>query len=417
MYKTEDDHLNWCLFSKVQVGELCRQTEKLFSDSTKRWGNGLIYTRTEIWYFPFKVSSHKIKIRNMTKVVKSIIGLILVMFAVVVLDSCNKQENEEAEFTASEQQALGDFQAVMPTARASSKVYYSTPSVGGYTPNSSRNTPLKEICGTAEGGIIRAQVIAKMGGLFCIKITKQDGSTFKSPGMAYIKSGAVCGKSVAIRTKLKEGYNAGDSEVLVYFNATFSMGYEHFYPMVIDAKTGARYYAEPILVYTDPLYSTDFKYNNVLGTANGVSVLCNTSEDEEGKSHENRGVKGRNQCTNFCLRYIEQVYQEKITSYQGAKLWWGDTKNFKNFKRYKNSGTVPPRPGDILVLSNDKYGHVSIIMEVGDTYIKVAQQNSGPGKNNKEWLPIGGVYSRSGNFVNTTAAGYSVIGWMRYHKN
>lgn len=184
----------------------------------------------------------------MTKVVKSIIGLILVMFAVVVLDSCNKQENEEAEFTASEQQTLGDFQAVMPTARASSTVYYSTPSVGGYTPNSSRNTPLKEICGAAEGGIIRAQVIAKMGGLFCIKITKQDGSTFKSPGMAYIKSGAVCGKSVAIRTKLKEGYNAGDSEVLVYFNATFSMGYEHFYPMVIDAKTGARYYAEPILV-------------------------------------------------------------------------------------------------------------------------------------------------------------------------
>ena len=36
MYKTEDDHLNWYLFSKVQVGELCRQTEKLFSDSTKR---------------------------------------------------------------------------------------------------------------------------------------------------------------------------------------------------------------------------------------------------------------------------------------------------------------------------------------------------------------------------------------------
>mgnify|MGYP000996884513 FL=1 len=56
-------------------------------------------------------------------------------------------------------------------------------------------------------------------------------------------------------------------------------------------------------------------------------------------------------------------------------------------------------------------------MEVGDTYIKVAQQNSGPGKNNKEWLPIGGVYSRLGNFVNTTATGYSVIGWMRYHKN
>jgi|GEM_PF-4848584 len=50
----------------------------------------------------------------MTKVVKLIIGLILAMFAVVVLDSCNKQENEEAEFTASEQQTLGDFQAVMP---------------------------------------------------------------------------------------------------------------------------------------------------------------------------------------------------------------------------------------------------------------------------------------------------------------
>ena len=360
----------------------------------------------------------------MTKVVKSIIGLILAMFAVVVLDSCNKQENEEAEFTASEQQTLGDFQAVMPTARASSTVYYSTPSVGGYTPNSSRNTPLKEICGTAEGGIIRAQVIAKMGGLFCIKITKQDGSTFKSPGMAYIKSGAVYGKSVAIRTKLKEGYNAGDSEVLVYFNATFSMGYEHFYPMVIDAKTGARYYAEPILVYTDPLYSTDFKYNNVLGTANGVSVLCNTSEDEEGKSHENRGVKGKNQCTNFCLRYIEQVYQEKIVHYYRASRWFYDNKNFSNFKRYNNGGSVAPRVGDILCFgkgTKDKdgkyFGHVAVIMEVSDTYVKIAQQNSGTGSTqDPQWYPIGGELERSGNTIIYPDSKFEIQGWMRYHK-
>lgn len=360
----------------------------------------------------------------MTKVVKSIIGLILVMFAVVVLDSCNKQENEEAEFTASEQQALGDFQAVMPTARTGSTVYYSTPSVGGYTPNSSRNTPLKEICGTAEGGIIRAQVIAKMGGLFCIKITKQDGSTFKSPGMAYIKSGAVCGKSVAIRTKLKEGYNAGDSEVLVYFNATFSMGYEHFYPMVIDAKTGARYYAEPILVYTDPLYSTDFKtYGNILGTANGVAVVCN-SLIEKGKLL-NANEKGENyQCTEFCVRYVNQIYKENIKHYYRASKWYTDYTNFKNFTRYSNGGDIAPRPGDILCFDkgakdkNGNYlGHVAIIMEVGYDYIRIAQQNSGTGsKTSPQWYPIGGTLQRSGNTILYPDSKFEIQGWMRYYK-
>ena len=298
------------------------------------------------------------------------------------------------------------------TARASSTVYYSTPSVGGYTPNSSRNTPLKEICGTAEGGIIRAQVIAKVGGLFCIKITKQDGSTFKSPGMAYIKSGAVCGKSVAIRTKLKEGYNAGDSEVLVYFNATFSMGYEHFYPMVIDAKTGTRYYAEPILVYTDPIFKAGpYKQGDNIGTANGVIV--------QAAGPKLGGSAKSVQCTEFCSRYYSQVYRKNIvnTGQNGGNAdTWFDKAKDKGLVAFTN-GTTKPQIGDIVCFENDPVsdtlnGHVAIIMEVGWNYIKIAHQNS---RSTKGWLqPIGGRldYDSSTKII-SSPANFTVQGVLR----
>ena len=413
MYKIEDDHLNWCLFSKVQVEELCRQTEKLFSDSTKRWGNGLIYTRTEIWYFPFKVSSHKIKIRNMTKVVKSIIGLILAMFAVVVLDSCNKQENEEAEFTASEQQALGDFQAVMPTARTGNTVYYSTPSVGGYTPNSSRNLPIKGICGTAVGGVIKAQVIQQTNGTFEVEITKQDGGFFSGKGTAYIKSASLCGGIAS-----KQEYSSFSRRIRLSFTATFDIGYTHFYPMIIDQRSGVRYYAEPILVYTSPLYTIKETYTQgeSIGTANGVVVKAAGARLLEGN-------KLSVQCTEFCCRYYAQVYKKNIVNkgHNGgnASEWFGEA-SAKGLDAFKNSGTVRPRPGDILCLSGGGkgYGHVAIIVEVSRTYIKFAQQNAGVAKQNdpkSHWqYAIGGIlsYDYSSNTV-SAPNNYEVKGWLR----
>ena len=342
------------------------------------------------------------------KKIASVLMLIGMFVVVALLSSCEKQEVEEVVVTSSNQQAgeqaSPDSSVALRAATLASDVtYYSTPGTYEWTPNSSRNTPLKEICGTAEGGIIKAQIFFRIGNTFLIMITKQDGGVFRSPGTAYIKSGAVCGKKVA---QIK--YSSGKSGVLIGFTPTFTQGYEHFYPMVIDEKSGGRYYAEPILVYTLPLYSSNFKYGEVLGTANGVQVLCNGSS--------NQGI-GYNQCTRFCLRYIEQVYQEKIEHYYMAKDWYTDYKNFKNFKRYPNGNPVPPRPGDILVFSGRKDGHVAIVMEVTKTYVKVAQQNSGDGSDqNPQWYPIGGELKRSGNTVVCSDSKFKVIGWMRYQK-
>ena len=394
-------------------GALSPNRKKLFSDSTKRWGNGLIYTRTEIWYFPFKVSSHKIKIRNMTKVVKSIIGLILAMFAVVVLDSCNKQENEEAEFTASEQQTLGDFQAVMPTARASSTVYYSTPSVGGYTPNSSSNNPIDGFCGTAEGGVIRAEVARQttVGGTnkgFIILITKQDGSTFKGSGTAYIKSGSPCGSIIS-----KRSYRGGTrNEIAIPLIADFEIGYAYYYPVVINEQTGTRYYAEPILVYTDPIFKAGpYKQGDNIGTANGVIV--------QAAGPKLGGSAKSVQCTEFCSRYYSQVYRKNIvnTGQNGGNAdTWFDKAKDKGLVAFTN-GTTKPQIGDIVCFENDPVsdtlnGHVAIIMEVGWNYIKIAHQNS---RSTKGWLqPIGGRldYDSSTKII-SSPANFTVQGVLR----
>ena len=358
------------------------------------------------------------------KKIASVLMLIGMFVVVALLSSCEKQEMEEVVVTSSDQQvgeqASPDSSVALRAATLASDVtYYSTPGVGVWTANSSRNTPLKEICGTAEGGIIKAQIFFRVGNTFLIMITKQDGGVFRSPGTAYIKSGAVCGKKVA---QIK--YSSGKSGVLIGFTPTFTQGYEHFYPMVIDEKSGGRYYAEPILVYTQPLYLNDFgTYGKSLGSANGVDVFCNSliykgkvlKENQNGADH---------QCTKFCLRYIEQVYQEKIVHYYRASRWFYDNKNFSNFKRYNNGGSVAPRVGDILCFGkgtkdkDGKYlGHVAVIMEVSDTYVKIAQQNSGTGsKQNPQWYPIGGELERSGNTIIYPDSKFEIQGWMRYHK-
>ena len=143
--------------------------------------------------------------------------------------------------------------------------------------------------------------------------------------------------------------------------------------------------------------------------------LNTQKENQNGADH---------QCTKFCLRYIEQVYQEKIVHYYRASRWFYDNKNFSNFKRYNNGGSVAPRVGDILCFGkgtkdkDGKYlGHVAVIMEVSDTYVKIAQQNSGTGSTqDPQWYPIGGELERSGNTIIYPDSKFEIQGWMRYHK-
>ena len=51
----------------------------------------------------------------------------------------------------------------------------------------------------------------------------------------------------------------------------------------------------------------------------------------------------------------------------------------KGLDAFPNSGTVALRTGDILCFTGGPggYGHVAIIMEVSNTYVKIVHQNMG----------------------------------------
>lgn len=176
---------------------------------------------------------------------------------------------------------------------------------------------------------------------------------------------------------------------------------------MIVLSSGARYYAEPILIYTSPMYNTTWTYGNILGTANGIDVKCNNTTN-------NLSYTNTYQCTEFCARYYSTVYSKSF-SYSNASTWFG-TASAKGLTAYNNSGTTAPRPGDILCMQYGPggYGHVAIIIEVGSSYIKLAQQNTGT-STGSGYEPIGGSLSRSGNTISPppSSPAYSVQGWLR----
>jgi len=43
--------------------------------------------------------------------------------------------------------------------------------------------------------------------------------------------------------------------------------------------------------------------------------------------------------------------------------------------QYRNGSSEPPRPDDLLVFTDTKYGHVGIVTEVGDGFVEMIQQN------------------------------------------
>ena len=69
---------------------------------------------------------------------------------------------------------------------------------------------------------------------------------------------------------------------------------------------------------------------------------------------------------------------------------WYREASVKGLDASPNSGSVAPRPGDILCFTGGPggYGHVAIIMEVTNTYVKFAHQNLGlveDGKPETDW--------------------------------
>ena len=280
--------------------------------------------------------------------------------------------------------------------------YYSTPTVGGFVPNSSSSITLNGSCGKATGGILKAQLLSKSGNTYTAKLSLQTLFPYINVGNAYIKANAICG-DIAGSAFYSSMANLSDY-VNVSFTPSFTQGVQHFYPLIISGSY--REYAEPILIYTTPMYNTTWTYGNVLGTVDGVEVRCN------GSTNLSTASNAYYQCTEFCARYYLQVYGKTEVAGGNARTWYSNAAN-KKLTPYPNKGSKAPRPGDILCMDGNTYGHVAIIIEVGSTYIKIAQQNTGT--NGGVWAPIGAQLTYNATTKEVTApSGYSIQGWLRY---
>ena len=97
---------------------------------------------------------------------------------------------------------------------------------------------------------------------------------------------------------------------------------------------------------------------------------------------------------------------------------WYREESAKGLDAFANSESVAPRPGDILVFSGRKDGHVAIIMEVTNTYVRLVHQNMGlveDGKPETDWHePVGAKlgYDYQTKTI-SSPEDYTVKGWLR----
>lgn len=338
------------------------------------------------------------------KTIIKMYGTILLFCSILITVSCSTDDQDI--ITSKEESS----KAKIATLAANTPItYYSTPNNGNAVPNSSLNVLINGSCGIHWGGSLKAQVLAQNGPTMSIRVSLQSGLAFGGGGTAYIKANSLCGPVAGSVT-----YSPLFKYVDIPVTGGFTQGVKHFYPMIIQGTNPAtnRQYAEPALMYTIPMYNTNWVYGNILGTVNGVEVRCN------GTNNLSVAYGANNQCTEFCNRYYLQVYNKNIIdvgTQGGNSNTWFDHASDKGLVGYANEQTtVAPRPGDILCMSGGSggLGHVAIIIEVGYNYVKIAQQNTGT--SGGEWAPIGASLAYNPNTKTITPPfGYGIDGWLR----
>lgn len=165
-------------------------------------------------------------------------------------------------------------------------------------------------------------------------------------------------------------------------------------------------------------------FGTAVGTYNGVTAYSNGSSSPNYFSNQLNTVNGyvtgyKWQCVEFTTRYYWQVYGLKIGGLGNANNWFANASG-KGLKSYDNGGTVAPQAGDVLC-SNYGPGHVSIVREVGSTYIVVVQQNwYCDSRDNAMKIPmtvtpatIGPTYCTPARYTVQPVGSYTWRGWLR----
>lgn len=328
------------------------------------------------------------------------------LLSLLIIVSCT---SDDIVMRSSEQQKISSPNVASRTATTT---YYVTPSVGNFTSPSSSSVTLpgrlvyNEQCGSALGGVIQAKVKSLVGNYLTVEVSKQDGSPFSTSGTVYLSAGSICGNSYSSTGYVGGSLTKIDVSIYVY---GFTTGVQHYYP-VLQVSTGARYYAEPVMVYSNPSFishiSETYYDGKVIGSVNGVKIYASSSTNIGGSA-------AFYQCVEFVKRYYKDIYDITFGTWGTAANGYSTIQS--NVSRFSNNNTEvdgAPRPGDLIFFSGKtptySAGHVGIITEVSSDEVKVAHQNGGT-----NYPVIGWTLSRpSVKTINGTTI-YNVLGWKR----
>ncbi|MCU0785537.1 MAG: CHAP domain-containing protein [Verrucomicrobia bacterium] len=88
------------------------------------------------------------------------------------------------------------------------------------------------------------------------------------------------------------------------------------------------------------------------------------------------------QCVEFIKRFYHDAKGHKMPDVMGhARSFFDETipadalNPRRGLVQYLNGSTEKPRPDDLLVFTDTKYGHVGIITETGADFVEIIQQN------------------------------------------
>ena len=131
-----------------------------------------------------------------------------------------------------------------------------TPAVGVVGPNSLAAITLSGGGYLYYGGTIRARLVSLSGAnQIVVEISKQDGSVFTKAGVAKLVMGNVY-PSANCPIVASVPYSVGQLTARLTATVYLSQGVSHYYPIVESSSGGTRYYAEPFLAYTIPMYKS-----------------------------------------------------------------------------------------------------------------------------------------------------------------
>lgn len=140
-------------------------------------------------------------------------------------------------------------------------------------------------------------------------------------------------------------------------------------------------------------------YGDVLGKFRGVDA------------YSNGDCTGRGEGCHQCVEYINNFY--------GISGWGNAIDHFDSaaalgIPRYPQDSYERPAPGDMLCFGNNGWGHVAVIMEVGDNYVNVIEQNVDPNSCYRSLT----MTRHNGRYnIESGLNGYWIQGWVRFEES